>query len=257
MTRAVKFMISLAVIFFCAYAALCGYLYVKQRSLLYFPQPRFNAAVPVMHFQRGGADLLVSVRPHESEHAVLYFGGNAEDVSQALPSLAAAFPDAAIYALHYRGYGGSAGEPTEIDLVADGAALFDLVQVKHRSVTVIGRSLGSGVAIQVAASRPVSRLVLVTPYSSIAEVAALNFWYVPVNWLLKDRYDSWKFAPQISAPTTVIAAEHDDIIPMSGTRQLFNRFKPGTANFIVIDDAGHNDISEKSAYIPALRGGRA
>jgi hypothetical protein len=238
------------------YAALCGYLYFTQRSYLYFPQPRINDSVPAMHMQRDGVDLIVSTQSREGKDAVLYFGGNAEDVSQDVPALVEAFPGRTIYALHYRGFGGSGGAPTEKDLVADGMALFDLVHAKHKDVTVIGRSLGSGVAVQVAAQRPAIRLVLVTPYNSIAELAAGQFWYAPVNWLLKDRFDSWKFAPQIAVPTTVIAAENDETIPMASTRALFTHFKPGVASFVTIGGAGHNDVSQKSGYLEALRGDR-
>src|SRR5581483_3606208 len=108
-----------------------------------------------------------------------------------------------------RGYGGSSGKASEAALFEDGLTLFDEVQKAHPQVEVVGRSLGSGVAVYVASLRPAARLVLVTPYDSIAEIGARQFPFVPVKWLLLDRFESWKYAPQVTAPTLIIAAEHD------------------------------------------------
>jgi pimeloyl-ACP methyl ester carboxylesterase len=170
-----------------AYLFACAMLYATQRNLVYFRVPRTNTAVPVLALKADVGDVLVSMRELDGPRAVVYFGGNAEDVSLTVPELAVAFPDRAIYALHYRGYGGSAGRPTEADLVADAIALFDTVQRRHPDVVVIGRSLGTGIAIQVAARRHSRHLVLVTPYDSIAEVAAGRYPAFPVHWIVQDR----------------------------------------------------------------------
>ncbi|MCL1961401.1 MAG: hypothetical protein FWG56_06455, partial [Desulfovibrionaceae bacterium] len=89
------------------YAALCALLFAFQRSFIYMPQPR--ALVPgaqVQLLKTGAGDVLVTTRAHAGDKALVYFGGNAEDVGPNLPRLAQAFPDHAIYLLHYRGYGG-------------------------------------------------------------------------------------------------------------------------------------------------------
>ena len=112
-----------------------------------------------MTLQSEARPVLVSTRPADGPDAVVYFGGNAEDVSLDLPDLSSAFPNAAIYLLHYPGYGGSGGHPTEKSIVAAAFILFDAVYPRHAKVTLIGRSLGTGVAIQVASQRPVTRLV--------------------------------------------------------------------------------------------------
>lgn len=238
----------------CAYVVVCALLFLFQRSFIYHPTPAsVDTATQTTSFQREGADLVVSIHSDAGSHAVLYFGGNGEDVSQSLPLLVEAFPHTAIYALHYRGYGGSTGKPTEKNLVADGIALFDAIHKEHEDITVIGRSLGSGIAIHVASLRPASRLVLVTPYNSILELAAERFKFLPINLLLRDKYESWRFAPRISVPTTIIAAENDGVIPMPSTQRLLAHFKAGIVSFIVISDAGHNDISDHPEYVPALR----
>jgi pimeloyl-ACP methyl ester carboxylesterase len=155
--------------------------------------------------------------------------------------------------MHYRGYGGSAGSPSEEGLAADGLALLDRVLSAHSRVTLIGRSLGSGIAVRLAAARPVSRLVLVTPYDSILGIAQEQFALFPVRWLLRDTYESWRYAPSISAPVLVLAAEHDEVIPRASTELLRTRFRQENLRYIVIPGTGHNTISHSVAYWEALR----
>jgi pimeloyl-ACP methyl ester carboxylesterase len=237
------------------YAVLCGLLYTFQRTLMYMPQPRsLDAAAPAMRLAVDGAELLVTTRPRAGPGALIYFGGNAEDVSMNLPSLSAAFPDRAIYLLHYRGYGGSSGSPSEAALVADALALFDRVHAGHPDVLVVGRSLGSGVAVQLAAQRPVARLVLVTPFDSIETLAVRQYGGFPVRWLLRDRYDSSRHAPRVTAPTLLIAAGHDELVPAESTRALLPHFPPGVARLAVLPGTGHNTVADHPDYIALLQG---
>jgi pimeloyl-ACP methyl ester carboxylesterase len=255
MKKIARYLIFSATLISCLYIGICVLLFLQQRSFIYHPTPLLaDDTVPKIHFQNDNADLVVSTHENTGSQAVLYFGGNAEFASSALPQLTDTFPDAAVYALHYRGYSGSHGEPTEKNIVSDGLALFDLIYKSHKSVTIVGRSLGSGVAIQVASLRPASRLVLVTPFNSILELGQQRFPLFPINLILQDKYESWKYAPKISIPTTVIAAKDDVIIPLSSTQKLVPYFKPGIASLIVINGVGHNDISSHPQYVPALTG---
>ncbi|MBC7995324.1 MAG: alpha/beta fold hydrolase [Rhizobacter sp.] len=237
------------------YAGLCVALYLFQRSLIYFPQPA-AARTPVMQLSRGEVTVLASVREHAGPDAVIYFGGNAEDVSQSLAPLAEAYPQHAVYLLHYRGYGGSGGSPSEAALTQDALALFDQVHQTHPRVTVIGRSLGSGVAVQLASQRPVAQLVLVTPYDSLQALAAAQFPAFPVRWMLKDRFDSGLHAAQVRAPALLIAADQDEVIPLVSTRQLFARFAKGQAVLHVLPRTSHNTISVHPLYWQLLRDAR-
>lgn len=237
------------------YALACLALYLAQGSLIYFPQPRRSGdAASVMTLQVEGARLEVSMRALAARRAVVYFGGNAEDVSSSLPDLAQAFPQHALYLMHYRGYGGSTGKPTQKALFADALALFDKVHATHPEVTVIGRSLGSGVAVHLASARPAARLVLVTPYDSIADLAAQQYPMFPVRVLLAERFESWRYTARIKVPTTLVTAEHDEIIPRASTDLLLTRFKPGIARQVVIPEAGHNTLSSHPSYTAALAG---
>ncbi len=236
------------------YAGLCATLFVFQRSLIYLPQTGMGGpAAPTLTLPVQGADLRVTFHARQGQKALIYFGGNAEDVSHTLPELSAAFPEHALYLLNYRGFGGSSGRPSEAVLFADGLALFDKVRETHRSIAVMGRSLGSAVAVYVASLRSADHLILVTPFDSLTDVAARHYPFVPVRWLLLDRFESWKFAPLVKAPTLVIAAEHDEVVPRSSTKALADRFQGGTTTLLTIPGAGHNTLSDCPEYMEILK----
>jgi pimeloyl-ACP methyl ester carboxylesterase len=252
MRRLLKTLLGFAGVALGMYLAACAFLYFQQRHLLYFPVPARGHAAPVVALRASGPRVLVSTRELPGARAVVFFGGNAEDVSRTVPLLAQAFPGQALYLLHYRGYGGSEGAPTEDALVADALALFDQVHAKHAQVTVIGRSLGSGLATHVASERPVQRLVLVTPYDSIVTLASAQYPYFPISLLIKDRYDSYRYAPRVHAPTRIVAAGDDRIVPRYSTEALLRSFPPGVAQMTVLPGVGHNSVSEHTRYLEAL-----
>ena len=235
-----------------AYAGFCVALYTLQRSFQYFPTPRRLAPTQLAGtFQSGDTLLQLTVRPHAGPGAVLYFGGNGEDVSSSVAPLMAAFPEREIVMLHYRGYGGSAGRPTEADIAADAAGLFDKVHAAHPDVIVIGRSLGTGVAARLASTRPVAKLVLVTPYDSLLGIAQRQFPLFPVRWLLVDKYESWRYVPRIAAPVLILRAEHDELIPAASTDALRDRFPAGRVRYVVVP-ASHNTIIDDPLYVRSL-----
>ncbi len=98
-----------------------------------------------------------------------------------------------------------------------------------------------------------SRLILVTPYDSVQEVAARTFWFISLNWLLRDKFESWRVVGKISAPTLLIAAEHDEVIPGANTEALFKHFRPGIARLQQIKGTGHNSVSQSDDYLPLLK----
>jgi pimeloyl-ACP methyl ester carboxylesterase len=252
-----RLMIYLALVLLGLYLGACALLYFNQRSLIYFPQPRtYGGPSTRATLERPDASLALSVRPHDGPKALIYFGGNAEDVSRSLPVLAAAFPKHSLYLLHYRGYGESTGVPSEAAIHGDSLALFDKVRAEHPGITILGRSLGSGVAVRLASERPIDRLVLVTPYNSFQELGAGKFPYFPIRWLLKDKFESWRYAPRITVPTLLIAAEHDEVIPRASTEALFHHFSPGVARLEVIPGTGHNSISSDPLYLTLLKSAR-
>jgi hypothetical protein len=237
------------------YVGLCLLMFLAQRSFIYFPRP---AADPTgrLELKVGGKRILVAHRPHPGARALLYFGGNAEDVSLTRAELAALLPDTALYLLHYRGYGGSEGRPSEAALRADAQALYAHVARRHSEVSVVGRSLGSAPAVHLAATRPVQRLVLLVPFDSLLAVARDAMPWLPVNLLLRDRWDAAAEAPLVAAPTTIVAAAFDAVVPLAHARALHRAFRPGVAELVVESDLDHNTpILDSAAFRKALMAG--
>jgi pimeloyl-ACP methyl ester carboxylesterase len=229
------------------YAMACTWLYFNQASLLYFPvhaaDTRSQQALPGREVR-----VLYSVRERAGDEALVYFGGNAEDTSRTLADLANAFPQRSIYTLHYRGYGGSAGRPGEGALRGDAIALYDLARARHARVLLVGRSLGSGLAVQVAARRDPARLVLVTPYDSIVALGRAHYPWLPVGWLARERFDSASLAARVRAPTLLLVAGADTLVPRANSARLRARFAPGVASWRVVPGASHNDVSSRADY---------
>jgi pimeloyl-ACP methyl ester carboxylesterase len=237
-----------------AYGGLCLLMGLRQRSFLYFPQP---AADPTDQLELlvGATRVRVAQRPRSGPRALVYFGGNAEDVSLTRAELAALLPDSALYLLHYRGYGGSEGQPSEAAIRADAQALYDHVAARHRAITVVGRSLGTGPAVHLAATRPVQRLVLLVPFDSVLAVARNAMPWLPVDWLLQDRWDAAAEAPRVQAPTTLVAAAQDAVVPVRHAKALQRAFRPGVAQLLVVPDLDHNTpLTAAAAFREALQG---
>lgn len=156
--------------------------------------------------------------------AVVYFGGRSEEVSWVVRDAGTLFPGMAVLAMNYRGYGDSRGVPGEEHMIEDGCMLYDWLCGRHnvdaKRVAVVGRSLGSGVAVQVAKERPANSVVLITPYDSILALAQRKFRVVPVRYVLKHRFESVKYASLLSSPIYVLRAASDDVVPHSHTDQL-------------------------------------
>lgn len=255
-SRMSRILVFLVLIVAVLYLALCVALFAFQRALIYFPQPAALVAPQTrLTLTVADAQLQVTVRPHDGPNALIYFGGNAEDVSRNLPEFSRAFPDYALYLLHYRGFGGSSGSPSEEAIARDALTLFDKVYDTHSRISVIGRSLGSGVAVRLASQRPAARLILITPYNSLEDIAVRQYPMVPVKWLLQDTFESWKYAEHISIPTLLLAAGQDEVIPRSSTENLYRHFANGVATLKVIPGAGHNSISDSPEYLKLLEDG--
>ncbi|AZZ76973.1 alpha/beta hydrolase [Pseudomonas sp. RU47] len=243
-------LMSLVALIVAVYLVLCAALFFFQRSLIYFPQPNaVNTADSRITLSMPDAQVSVVTRERVGPRALIYFGGNAEDVSHNLPEFAEAFPEYAVYLLNYRGFGGSSGSPSEAAIAEDALALFDQVYASHPQISLIGRSLGSGVAVRLASQRPVQQLILVTPYNSLEEIAAQQYPWVPVKWLLKDRFESGKYAEHIRVPTLLLAASDDEVIPRASTQRLLENFPQGVAVLRVVPDSGHNSISDRAQYL--------
>ncbi|MFD0726928.1 alpha/beta hydrolase [Lysobacter brunescens] len=238
------------------YAGACWFLHARQRALIYYG---WTTTVPAAQtdfaLKRPDATLRGWVLNPQAGRPILYFGGNAERIEFNRDEFSRLFPDRTVYMLSYRGYGASEGEPSQAMLVADAVALFDHVQSRHHghAVSAIGASLGSGVASQLAARRPVERLALITPFDSMVGAAKAHYPLFPVDWLLEERYESDRALSGYRRPVLVLHGGRDDVVPEANTLRLVEAL-PAPPTVVRIADAGHNDIDEHPQFAPALAG---
>ncbi len=243
------------------YVAICALLFFNQRSQIYFPTPAVaRDDLGTLIVESGGERLrLWRVGPHTDEPsapAVVYFGGNAESVDGNAEDFERAFPKHAIYLVNYRGYGGSTGTPSEAGFFADAEAIHDVIAARHpgAGITVIGRSLGSGVATYLASVRAVARLVLVTPFDSLVNVARLHFRWLPVGLLLRDRFESIERVRvgAVRAPTLIVIAAQDEVVPAERGEALVAAFPPAQVTVLRLGSAQHNTVGMFPEYLRAL-----
>jgi pimeloyl-ACP methyl ester carboxylesterase len=246
---------SLIVIAGLAYIGLCAWVYATQRAQIYFPVPETHRPdAQVLWIDSQGERLKVWVVPRAGSRALVYLGGNAEDVAGNLDLFSAAFPTHSLYLVNYRGYGGSSGRPSETALFADALAVYEHVRGEHSDITVMGRSLGSGIAVQLASARPVERLVLVTAYDSLVNVARAHIRFLPIGLLMRDRYESASRAGRVKAPVLIVIAGEDEIIPRARSEALVKAFPASQVRVEVVPGVGHNTLDLSPVYLGAVRG---
>ena len=183
---------------------------------------------------------------------LIYFGGNAEEVSASAEELSERLR-LPVGAMNYRGYGASSGQPSAAALRADATVAFDALiarmGVVERDAIVIGRSLGSHMAAVVAARRDVAGLLLVTPFDSIEAVAAQRYPIFPVGMLLRHKFDTIAETARIRSPALIIAAGEDRVVPGRHAAALAAGWRgSGEIANTVLEGAGHNDITWHQDY---------
>lgn len=210
---------------------------------------RTSAEDTDLHLRLDGVDLRGWVVNPGRRRGLVYFGGNGESVGDLRTELGHRFPEHTGYLLAYRGYGASGGRPAERTIVSDALALLDHVADRHPAepVDVIGRSLGSGVAMQVAVQRPVERLVLVTPFDSLVAVAEDLFPRLPMRWLVHDRWDSAAVATDVKAQVLVLRAGRDDLVRPARTTSLLSVLS-GRPRVVEFPESDHATLVDDPAY---------
>lgn len=235
-----------------------------QDRLIFFPQPGVASAhlpaeaKPLEIVAPDGVRLRGWMRVANATPApaVVYFGGNAEEVSRTLVD--PRWPrDWTIVAINYRGYGTSEGAPGEAALVADALVIFDtlaaLPDVDARRIVAFGRSLGTGVAVQLAAARPLAGVILVSPYDSLVALGRTHYPWLPVSLLLRHRFDSEADARRIAVPMLAIVADGDSIIPRERSQALYEAWA-GPKSWLVVAATDHNTLSLPDAFWSGVSG---
>ena len=225
----------------------------QQRILVYAPDPTrvdpaaggLVAAREVVLRTPDGVELIAwygAAQP--GQPTLLYFHGNAGNLLSRAGRMGEYMAKGrGMLMLGYRGYGGSGGKPTEANNVADaGLAYRWLLEkgIQASDIIVYGESLGSGVGVQLAQKQPVGGIILDAPYTSIADVGARIYPFLPVRSFILDRYDSLSRIAQINAPLLIVHGDQDDLIPIEMGRQLYDRARD-PKQFSPVEGGGHAD----------------
>ena len=236
-----------------------------ERKLLYFPDPArlspsaagLSGVVERTIESADGTELVSWFAPARAGHpTILYFHGNAGHLANRAERMAT-YTEAGfgMLMLAYRGYSGSAGSPSERRNVADARRAYDALRadgIAPEDIVVYGESLGSGVAIQLAVDVQVAALVLDAPYTSIVDVGAAAYPFLPVRLVMRDRYDSASRVGNLKSPVLILHGARDEIVPVEMGRKLYAMIK-AEKELLVFPEAGHLDHAQFGSHQAVIR----
>jgi fermentation-respiration switch protein FrsA (DUF1100 family) len=236
------------------YAGLLTLMYVAQRALMYFPETvrtppaeaEFAQAEEVMLDSADGVRVIVwHVAPRDERPVWLYFHGNGGALRYRLDRFRELTAQGdGLVAISYRGYAGSTGKPSEAGLITDAHTAYAFARKRYPAerIRLWGESLGTGVAVALAAERPVARVVLEAPFLSAVDIAARAYPFVPVRWLMKDQFRSDLRVAKITAPVLILHGDRDQVVPISSGQQLYKLIR-SPKRFVRVPGAGHENLS--------------
>lgn len=248
------------------------FLYVEQDSLIFYPQPISKAeANSITEFYKSSTEEInVSTPDGAVLHGwlnkeitadgkpaplIIYFGGNGEEISHAINDKKLYF-GYSLALVNYRGYGLSTGEPSETNLFKDALLIYDTLSKRQdidgSRIVLMGVSIGSGVATYLASKRKTTGAIFITPFESLLSVAKDHYPLLPIENILKHKFESNLLAPKIDTPLLVIAGDKDKLIPIKHSKALFESWGKNTnlnkKEFITIKGAQHNNIFLSRQY---------
>ena len=247
-------------------------LFFAQRSFL-FPVPTVARTSPqqagfgeaeehVLDTDDGEKVIVWHVPAKPGHPVVLYFHGNGDFLAGFFGRFRELIADGTgVVALSYRGYAGSSGHPSERGLKSDAAAAYAFTVARYDAARIVARgfSLGTGVAVALAADRPVGRLILEAPYTSTADVAASLFWFMPVRLVMRDQFHSDERIGRVTVPLLIMHGERDPAIPIRFGERLF-ALANEPKQFVRFPEGGHENLQNFGAieaarhFIDAVNG---
>lgn len=248
-----KWLFIVGITFYVAFGAL---MFFAQRALMYFPERVRTApaaaglpqAQEVMLDAADGEKIIAwHVPPRGDKPMVIYFHGNGGSLRLRVHRFARLVADGVgLLAVSYRGYGGSTGSPTEAGLIEDARAAYAFAAQRYPRIAVWGESLGSGVAVALAAEKPVDRLVLESPYTSALDIATASYWFLPVRLLMKDQFRSDERIGAVRVPLLILHGERDRVVPFTLGQRLY-ALANEPKRFVRFRDGGHVDLDAYGA----------
>ncbi len=268
-----------------AWMLICILLAVFQRRMIYLPAQvavlpppetlPWATVEPLQYTTFDGLTLRGwRVRPRGAETTasppvVLYFPGNAGHRQYRLDDFEVLVrAGAEVCCFDYRGYGENPGSPTEGDLHRDARAawnhLTQSLKIPERRIVLLGESLGGGVATRLAADLCTADevpggLVLRSTFNTLTAAASWHYRWLPVDWLLRDRFESQRCIGRVVCPVLCLHGERDTIVPLELGRQLYaaapEKSETGVSKtFIPLPQADHNNVvqSEGDRMVEAL-----
>jgi uncharacterized protein len=260
MTAALGAAAKLGVAAAAAYLILIAYMYFKQRDFQYHPNTAIVAPasiglpqVSVEEITTADGERLQAwyVQAPLNRPTILYFHGNGGGISDR-PNKIGHFIKAGfgILALSYRGYEGSTGTPSEAGFIMDAEAAHAWLAAKGiapKHIFLLGESIGSGVAVQLAAAKPVGAVALEAPYLNAVDVGAAFYWYLPVRWLMKDQFRSSDYISKVTAPLLFTHGRQDIMIPFAQGEALF-AMANAAKTMNAVDGIGHDVIADPRTW---------
>ncbi len=247
----------LAVLLF-VYVGLAAMLYFTQRSMTYFPETIHTSPAEAGLPEAEEISLTAAdgvrivgwhVAPRDGQPVILYLHGNGGALRYRVERFHRLIKEGVgLVAIEYRGYGGSEGSPSEAGLFADAEAAYAFAASRYRPDQLVlwGESLGTGVAVYLAAEKPVGRVILEAPFTSTAAVAAQRYWFMPVRLLMKDQFRSDERIANVSAPVLILHGLNDRTVPYAMGEQMFDLAK-GNKHIVRFIDGGHEDLDQYGA----------
>ena len=255
----------LILIFAVAYVAVVALMYTAQTRML-FPTGMAAAVGPRLPLSAAqfevdtpdgerlrGVHIAPARAPSEERSVVLGFGGNAWNAEDLAAYLHGLFPGVDVVAFHYRGYRPSTGRPSAAALLADAPVIYDhvIATLETERVVAVGFSIGTGVAAHLASQRPLTGLILVSPFDSLEALASEHYPWAPVGWLLRHHMSPAEDLRDTTTPVALISAERDRIVPPRRTEAM-RQAVPAPALDRTIAGAGHNDLYGQPDFRTAM-----
>ena len=228
---------------FFIYCCICAYLYFTQDEKVFNRKwaKEYTPKIAKKIYFNSSVGRLEGAFTKNCENCplVLYFSGNANNVIEFLDKVAPKIKGYNFVGFNYPGYAGSEGSPSEENFYKIASEIFE----KYKPDFVIGRSIGTAVASYLASKYKFKGLVLITPFDSIVSIAKQKYPFIPVEWLLKYKFNEAEFISKTNIPTVVIALKKDDVIPKKSLKNLLKKIK-NLKDIIYLDGITHGRIYE-------------